>query len=129
MGWMETPILNYQGQASYAKPHYGSQSPIRQPSLTPGLNVPGVNSFCTSTNHCDPNYVNGSQSYCNLPGRNCYWHSPVTFVSNCSTMCATGVYTYALGAVDPGVTNPHPPDCNSTRDFLTSSGSSETSTA
>ncbi|MER5636654.1 RHS repeat-associated core domain-containing protein [Kitasatospora sp. NPDC002227] len=110
MGWMGSPILRYNGTAftqSFAKPTYhGGKS---------WLQVPPVSQFCTSDSKCDPNYVNQANpniSYCTLADRECWWHTPTTWIPDCTTTCATSDYTWASGSTEPSQSNPHPPTCN-----------------
>ena len=108
MGWMGSPLLNYQGTASYATPQYHGGSSW--------LQIPSFSSFCTTGgNDCDPTYINmgnPSLSYCTLSDRECWWHTPVTWVASCSTTCATANYTVGSGSTEPATSDPHPPTCN-----------------
>ncbi|MER7952101.1 RHS repeat-associated core domain-containing protein [Streptomyces sp. NPDC096079] len=103
MGWMGQPILRF-NQPAYAKPDYhGGKT---------WLQIPPVGSFCTADNKCDPT---GAQSpkNCTLASLQCWWHSPVTFISDCATTCATSAYTAAAGSAEPAMVkpHPHPPTC------------------
>lgn len=104
MGWMGQPILRFD-EPAYAKPDYhGGKS---------WLQIPPVDAFCTSDNLCDPT---GQQSsdYCSLSDYECWWHKPVTFISDCSTTCATSSYSAGAGSSEPAVVkpHPHPPSCS-----------------
>ena len=110
-GWMETPILDYQGTPSYPEPTYASGKVQ--------LAVPAYNLFCapgnTTGNECSPTHINPNPdlNYCTLASRHCWWHTPVTWV-NCATQCAQSGFTLPTSALEPSKTNPHPPTCNST---------------
>ncbi|MFF7980191.1 RHS repeat-associated core domain-containing protein [Streptomyces sp. NPDC007901] len=104
MGWMGRPILRF-NEPAYATPDYhGGKS---------WLQIPPVDAFCTSDNLCDPT---GQQSsdYCSLADSECWWHHPVTFISDCSTTCATSSYSAGAGSSEPAVVkpHPHPPSCS-----------------
>jgi RHS repeat-associated protein len=101
LGWMGSPIIRY-GYTAYDTPDYhGGNS---------WLQIPGFNSMCTSDNHCDP--ANAAGGYCTLGDSECWWHQPVTWVSTCSTTCATSAYEDGAGSTQPGYTDPYPPTCN-----------------
>lgn len=106
MGWMASPIQRY-GARAYAKPTYnGGQS---------WLQIPAFSSFCSlSGNNCDPvntNTSNPGASHCMYDDFECWWHTPVTWISNCSTTCATSPYTVGSGSTEPAFANPNPPTC------------------
>ncbi|MBF4563291.1 transglycosylase SLT domain-containing protein [Microbacterium sp. VKM Ac-2870] len=101
MGWMGSPLIRY-GYIAYDTPDYhGGNS---------WLQIPGVNSMCSGDNHCDPS--NAAGGYCNLSDSECWWHQPVTWVSNCSSTCATAAYEDGAGSTEPSYTDPYPPTCN-----------------
>ena len=109
-GWMETPILNYKGEASYGEPLY--QYPKEQ------LTIPGYKTFCTLVdNKCNPNPPAGTYpctySQSGSLQYHCWWHKAVTF-ENCPSACATSFFTYSTTATEPTTSNPHPPACSST---------------
>ncbi|MFD3498976.1 RHS repeat-associated core domain-containing protein [Streptomyces sp. NPDC058678] len=104
MGWMGQPILRFD-EPAYTKPDYhGGKS---------WLQIPPVDAFCTSANQCDPT-GNQDSDYCSLSDSECWWHQPVTFISDCSTTCATSSYTASAGSSEPAVVkpHPHPPSCS-----------------
>ncbi|WP_327370726.1 RHS repeat-associated core domain-containing protein [Streptomyces sp. NBC_01217] len=104
MGWIGQPILRF-NEPAYAKPDYhGGKT---------WLQIPPVDAFCTSDNLCDPTGAQNSD-YCSLSDYECWWHQPVTFISDCSTTCATSSYTAGAGSSEPAVVkpHPHPPSCS-----------------
>ncbi|WP_239393666.1 RHS repeat-associated core domain-containing protein [Frankia sp. CiP3] len=107
MGWMGSPIIRF-GHAAYATPTYHGGSTW--------LQIPGVDTFCTTDNKCDPNYTNATDptaSFCTLTDRECWWHLPATWVSTCATTCATSDYSVAAGSTEPAAgADPHPPTCS-----------------
>lgn len=105
MGWMASPLIRY---------HYYGYDPPTYHGGHSWIQLPGINSFCDSSNKCDVNYHNQSNpgaSYCTLSDFQCWWHKPVTWVSNCAQNCATSVYQYANGSSEPSYGDPHPPTC------------------
>ncbi|MEV7415422.1 RHS repeat-associated core domain-containing protein [Streptomyces sp. NPDC089919] len=104
MGWMGQPILRF-NQPAYARPDYhGGKT---------WLQIPPVGSFCTADNKCDPTGAQNPKN-CTLASLQCWWHSPVTFVPDCATTCATSAYTASAGSSEPAVVapHPHPPTCS-----------------
>ncbi|WP_329311193.1 RHS repeat-associated core domain-containing protein [Streptomyces sp. NBC_01262] len=104
MGWMGQPILRF-NEAAYSTPDYhGGKT---------WLQIPPVDAFCTSDNLCDPTGTQSSD-YCSLTDYECWWHQPVTFISDCSTTCATSSYTASAGSSEPTIVkpHPHPPSCS-----------------
>ena len=97
LGWAAVPLLDYTGTPSY--------TPLAEyPNIAP------FPTFCTSADNC-----NASNSpACALSNFHCWWHSPVSWASCSSTTCRQGIYSYAVGAAEPTVSDPYPPDCNST---------------
>ncbi|HEU0132079.1 MAG TPA: hypothetical protein VFQ85_13910 [Mycobacteriales bacterium] len=115
LGWMETPILDYKGSPSYTGPSYPAGRSV--------LNMPSYDAFCTlADDHCSPTYQSpygDALDYCTLDVqgpvyRHCWWHTAVTYAS-CATECAVASFTYASTDHEPGMTNPHPPACDSDR--------------
>lgn len=107
MGWMASPLLRYGSQA-YATPDYhGGES---------WLQIPPFASFCTTAdNDCDPNSTNTTTpgaGHCLLNDYECWWHKPVTWISDCSSTCATSSYAYTTGSSEPANPDPDPPTCN-----------------
>ncbi|SIS10799.1 RHS repeat-associated core domain-containing protein [Microbacterium sp. RURRCA19A] len=101
MGWMGSPIIRY-GYIAYDTPDYhGGNS---------WLQIPGANSMCSADNHCDPS--NAAGGYCGLSDSECWWHQPVTWVTNCTSTCATAAYEDGAGSTEPSYTDPYPPTCN-----------------
>ena len=101
LGWMGSPIIRY-GYTAYDTPDYHGGNTW--------LQIPGFNSMCTSDNHCDP--ANAAGGYCTLGDSECWWHQPVTWVTSCSTTCATSAYEDGAGSTQPSYTDPYPPTCN-----------------
>ncbi|SEN19961.1 hypothetical protein SAMN05216267_1002256 [Actinacidiphila rubida] len=112
LGWVEHPILNYKSQTSYLTPHYSGA--IR------GLIVPSAALFCDGSDNCDA--ADPTQTFCGYGNLtkddplyyHCWWHQPVTWAPDCATACATQSLAFTPGSADPGVTDPHPADCQST---------------
>ncbi|MCQ9165548.1 FG-GAP-like repeat-containing protein [Arthrobacter sp. STN4] len=100
LGWMASPIQRY-GYYGYDQPTYNSSSNWVQ--------IPPVTAMCTSANDCNP--TDSAGNYCSLSDLECWWHSPVTWISNCSTTCATSSYEFGAGSTEPVYTDPHPPTC------------------
>lgn len=103
MGWMGQPILRWNNPA-YPKPDYhGGKT---------WLQIPAPGSFCTTENLCDPTGQQNPKN-CTLASLQCWWHSPVTFVPDCATTCATSAYTAGAGSTEPAMVKPyaHPPTC------------------
>lgn len=110
-GWMETPILDYQGDASYGEPVYASGRSE--------LQIPTFDRFCSTTaNFCDPTYdTEGSLSYCTMNDvgheRHCWWSLSASWVAdNCASSCARGSFTYLDNSTEPASIHPHPPACS-----------------
>ncbi|WP_405491880.1 RHS repeat-associated core domain-containing protein [Streptomyces sp. NBC_00096] len=104
MGWMGQPILRFT-ELGYARPDYhGGKT---------WLQIPPVGSFCTTDNKCDPTGAQNPKN-CTLASLQCWWHSPVTFIPDCATTCATSAYTAAAGSTEPAMVapHPHPPTCS-----------------
>ncbi len=101
MGWMASPLIRY-GYYGFSTPTYNGGSSW--------LQIPGVSSMCDSSNDCNPTDSTGA--YCSLADYECWWHKPVTWVSSCSTTCATSAYEYGAGSTEPSYPDPHPPTCN-----------------
>ncbi|MFF0018766.1 RHS repeat-associated core domain-containing protein [Streptomyces sp. NPDC005374] len=104
MGWMGSPILRFNEPAYTTPDYHGGKS---------WLQIPPVDAFCTSNNLCDSTGA-GNAKYCTLSDSECWWHQPVTFVSDCATTCATSSYTAASGSSEPALVQPHahPPSCS-----------------
>lgn len=106
MGWMASPIVRY-GSKAYAVPTYhGGQT---------WLQLPAFATFCTlADDNCDPVHTNTSNpgaSHCMYDDFECWWHKPVTWISSCSTTCATSPYAYTTGSTEPANPNQNPPTC------------------
>lgn len=109
IGFMESPLLDYKGRSSYAKP-----TNIARGGL---LALPGHDAFCVvSANECSPTYVNAAdptKSYCMRDDRKCWWNQPVTHV-DCSANCTTSAFTYAIADPEPATDPNYLPACSST---------------
>jgi RHS repeat-associated protein len=110
MGWMGSPIIRYNGTGysdAYATPTYASGQTW--------LQIPPFASFCTMAgNDCNPSVINSGNpgnGHCQLSDDECWWHAPVTWVTNCAT-CATSSYAYTTGSTEPTYPDPDPPTCN-----------------
>ncbi len=102
LGWMGAPIIRY-GFTAYNTPTYHGGNTW--------LQVPAFSSFCTTGgNDCNP--ANSAGGYCSLSDSECWWHSPVTWVSTCTTTCATAAYEDGTGSTEPTYADPYPPTCN-----------------
>lgn len=99
MGWMGRPLIR-QGADAYARPTYHGSTWLR---------IPGISTFCTADNRCDPNDPAGQ--YCTLSDFECWWHTPAGW-ANCPQMCATSSYTVGAGSSEPALADPHPPTCS-----------------
>jgi|GEM_PF-1014687 len=104
LGWMASPIQRYNG-AAYSPPTYHGTSWVQPAPFS---------TMCTiSGNHCDPNTLNSTQpdaGHCQLNDYECWWHAPVTWISTCSTTCATSSYEVSGGS-EPSNPTPNPPTC------------------
>ncbi|MFJ9381701.1 hypothetical protein [Streptomyces sp. NPDC101455] len=116
-GWIEHPIQRF-GSTAYATPTWNSGSQLQLPPVTQFC-YPGVASW----DNCNPGSAyTGSTTdpcgYSTLPRTDplwdhCWWHGASTWTTTCATSCATQALSYLPGSADPGVTDPHPADCNS----------------
>jgi RHS repeat-associated protein len=101
MGWMGSPIIRL-GQPAYTGPTFHNGSWLR---------VPPINSFCSTDSRCNPTDPAGA--YCTLSDFECWWHSPVTWVTDCANNCTTSAYTVGAGSTEPPLSaSPHPPTCS-----------------
>jgi hypothetical protein len=102
MGWMASPLLDGNGNTSYAGPDYrGHQT---------WINIPPFNSFCAAVNDCAGAGL-GTSGNCALADSECWWHESTNWV-DCSTNCATSSYSIGPGSSEPAGTDPHPPTCS-----------------
>lgn len=104
MGWMGQPILRFNSAAYTTPAYHGGKT---------WLQIPPTTAFCTTAgDKCDPTGANPKM--CTLADSECWWSQPVTFVSDCSTTCATSPYTVGAGSAEPTVVkpHPHPPSCS-----------------
>ncbi len=102
LGWMGSPLLQF-GSAAYNTPNYQNGNTWLQPAP--------FSVACASANDCTPGAA-GQSGNCNLGDSECWWHQPVTWVTNCSTSCATSSYEVGSGSTQPAGTDPHPPTCS-----------------
>jgi hypothetical protein len=106
IGFMETPLFNYRGERSYARPS----------SVVGGqIQIPAFSTFCNASDNCSSSYHNPSNpelDYCELASRECWWHSHVSYVS-CPGGCATSVFTVSETATEPPNDPNYIPDCQS----------------
>jgi RHS repeat-associated protein len=97
MGWMGTAIDRY-GYTGYNPPTYNGGETYIQ--------VPPHDAYCTSSNDCTT-----TTGTCTLSDSECWWHLPVTWVSSCSTTCATASYEDSSGSTLPTYTAEYSPTC------------------
>jgi hypothetical protein len=100
-GWMETPLVDYKGQAAYRS---GGQ-----------IDPPGKSRYCTVANDCSPAYhdpTDPSKDYCTRADRQCWWHNADTF-RTCPAECHEGVFDVSTTAGEPGGDTNYGPACNS----------------
>jgi RHS repeat-associated protein len=107
MGWMASPLQRYSAFA-YSGPTYnGGQT---------WLQIAPFDTFCsTSANDCNPNATNTSNpssGHCMLNDDECWFHAAATWISSCSTTCATSSYAYTTGSSEPANPAPFTADCN-----------------
>ena len=106
MGWMASPIQRY-GAKAYAKPPYNGGKTW--------LQIPAFNSFCSlAGNNCDPvntNTSNPGATHCMFDDFQCWWHTPVTWIPDCATTCATSPYLVGAGSTEPAFPTPNVPTC------------------
>lgn len=106
MGWMASPIQRY-GAKAYAKPTYNGGKTW--------LQIPAFNSFCSlAGNNCDPvntNTSNPGATHCMFDDFQCWWHTPVTWIPDCATTCATSPYLVGAGSTEPAFATPNVPTC------------------
>lgn len=108
MGWMGASIIRY-GYTAYNPPTYAAGQSW--------LQIPAFDSFCTTAaNDCNP-----STGQCGLSDYECWWHQPATWVSSCSTTCATSSYEDASGSSLPSYTPRYTPTCNQNTSVVPSS--------
>jgi RHS repeat-associated protein len=105
MGWMGRALLD-----THANPNY---TPAVYHGTNTWMQLPGFSSFCDASDECSPTYLNGSLSYCQRADRECWWHQPATWVTSCSSNCATSPsQPYGSGSNEPATSDPYPPTCN-----------------
>ena len=111
MGWMGSPIIRYNGTGysdAYSVPTYNGGETW--------LQIPPFASFCSvSGNDCNASATNTSNpgnGHCQLSDDECWWHQPVTWITNCAMTCATSSYAYTTGSTEPTYPDPDPPTCN-----------------
>jgi RHS repeat-associated protein len=111
MGWMGSPIIRYNGSGysdAYTTPTYNGGETW--------LQIPPFASLCTvSGNDCNSSVINSGNpgnGHCQLSDDECWWHQPVTWITNCATTCATSSYAYTTGSTEPTYPDPDPPTCN-----------------
>ena len=103
LGWMGTPLVRM-GDRAYATPTYNGGSDW--------LNIPSFTTFCSTTaDDCTPNGA-GTAGTCTLSDSECWWHQPVSWISDCATTCTTSAYGAGSGSTEPSVSDPHPPVCS-----------------
>jgi len=107
LGWMASPLQRYSSFAYTGPTYHGGET---WPQIAPFA------TFCNlSANDCDPNNTNSANpgaGHCMLNDYECWWHQPATWISTCSTTCATSSYAYTTGSTEPANPDPDPPTCN-----------------
>ncbi|NEM91391.1 RHS repeat-associated core domain-containing protein [Galbitalea soli] len=93
MGWMGSAIVRYGFTAYTQADFHGGEG---------WLQIPPTTAFCsTAGDDCNP-----ATSTCSLSDSECWWHTPVTWITSCSNTCATSSYTDAAGSSEPTYTPP-----------------------
>ena len=107
LGWMASPIQRYSSRAYSAPDYHGGKTWV-QPAP--------FNTFCTvAADHCDfstTNTSNPGAGHCMLNDFECWWHNPVTWISDCATTCATSAYEVTTGSTEPSDPDDYPPSCS-----------------
>jgi hypothetical protein len=107
LGWMASPIQRYSSRA-YSRPDYHGGKSWVQPAP--------FDTFCTvAANHCDfsaTNTSNPGAGHCMLNDFQCWWHNPVTWISDCASTCATSAYEVTTGSTEPSDPDDYPPTCS-----------------
>ncbi|WP_329138164.1 DUF6531 domain-containing protein [Streptomyces sp. NBC_01476] len=104
MGWIGQPILRFTDPAYTTPAYHGGKT---------WLQIPAPTTFCTvAGDKCDPSGSNPKM--CTLSDSECWWSGAATFISDCSTTCATSPYTVGAGSSEPAIQkpHPHPPSCS-----------------
>lgn len=106
MGWMGSSIIRY-GYIAYNTPTYQGGNTW--------LQIAPFDTFCSSADDCTP------PSSCSLSDLECWWHDSVSWVSDCTTSCATSAYEDAAGSSEPSYTAKYSPTCQADRAVIPSS--------
>lgn len=102
----EERIMGFMASALARNAHTAYATPTYQGGKT-WIQIPSPSYFCTTGNDCSatPAY------HCTLADSECWTHTPVTWVTNCSTTCATSDYDVATTSTEPVFADPYPPEC------------------
>ena len=98
MGFMASALAR-NSHTAYATPTYNGGSTWIQ--------IPSPSFFCTAGNFCSATPA----FHCTLADSECWTHTPVTWVSSCSTTCTTSDYDVATTSTEPTYADPYPPEC------------------
>lgn len=104
LGWMETPLIDYKGDRSYARPDY-------VPGDFSTIDIPHRTTFCNASNDCDTEHQDGNLSFCTRADRHCWWHESVDWTS-CPSACAVSRFTVAPTAGEPVGDDNYAPNCD-----------------
>jgi hypothetical protein len=114
MGWIAYPQLNANGQRDFADPFFPSgvnDISTGKPTENLPMNTTagGFYNWCTSANSCSSGSVSNP---CPADSSACWWHLPVSWISNESSSNATveGL-DYALGSSEPAMVPKYAADC------------------
>jgi hypothetical protein len=115
MGWMETPLKNYNGDDSYLG--------------TSNIRIPGINAFCTAADNCSPTAIVGDPSLCDYSqpngcsntsfcldqssARRCWWKDPYSQSGvGCPNECTASSFTVPIGSPEPPGYDRWPSQCS-----------------
>ena len=107
MGWMGSPIIRY-SSAAYNPPTYHGGQLAADPAVH--LDVQRLRQPLRPDQHSTPSQPDAG--HCMLNDYECWWHSPVTWISNCATTCATSAYEVSGGSRAVPTPARNPPSCN-----------------
>ncbi|MFE3858404.1 hypothetical protein ACFXPN_45650 [Streptomyces griseorubiginosus] len=100
MGWIETPQMTYNAQASYTRPLFptGGSLPAGQLYLNTDYRA-----YCGSSNNCDPNAASGTDP-CPAENETCWFDGSVDWgAGENSATGSTENLAYSLGSGEPAL--------------------------
>ncbi|WP_329254087.1 hypothetical protein [Streptomyces canus] len=100
MGWIETPQMTYNAQASYTRPLFptGGGLPAEQLYLNTNYRA-----YCGSSNNCDPNAATGTDP-CPAENETCWFDGSVNWgAGEDSATGSTENLAYSLGSGEPAL--------------------------